>query len=62
MQGFNIIINICSDFATNDFITAKKTICIKYSEVVILTEHVMLNGNVLSWNTEVNHQPFKLLS
>ena len=41
--------NICSDFATNNFITfnANKTICIKYGESVRLTEHVILDGNVI---------------
>ena len=50
VHGLNKIMNICSDFATNNFITfnAKKTICIKYGESVRLTEHVILDGNVIS--------------
>ena len=42
VHGLNKMMSICSDFATNNFITfnAKKTICIKYGESVRLTEHV----------------------
>ena len=49
--------SICSDFATNNCITfnAKKTICIKYGESVRLTEHVILDGKVISWHTGVRH-------
>ena len=48
--------NICRDFATNNFINfnAKKTICIKYGESVRLTEHVILDGNVISRYTVGN--------
>ena len=50
VYGLNKMMNICSGFATNNFITfnAKKTICIKYGESVKLTEHVILDGNVIS--------------
>ena len=39
------------------FITfnAHKTICIKYGESVRLTEHVILDGKVISWHTGVRH-------
>ena len=49
VHGLNKMMNICSDFATNNFITfnANKTICIKYGESVRLTEHVILDGNVI---------------
>ena len=49
VQGLNTIMNICSDFATNNCITvnAQKTICIKYGESVKLTEYVILDGNVI---------------
>ena len=55
--GLNKMLSICSDFATDNFITfnAKKTICIKYGEYVRLTEHVILDGNVISWHTGVRH-------
>ena len=55
VQGLNKMMNICSDFATNNCITfnAKKIICIKYGESVRLTEHVILDGNVISWHTGV---------
>ena len=57
VYGLNKIMNICSDFATNNFITfnAQKTICIKYGEYVGLTEHVILDDNVISWHTGVRH-------
>ena len=57
VHGLNKMMNICSDFATNNFITfnAKKTICIKYGESVRLTKHVILDGNVISWHTGVRH-------
>ena len=50
VYGLNKMMNICSDFATNNFITfnAQKTICFKYGESVRLTEHVILDGNVIS--------------
>ena len=50
VQGFDKIMNICSDLATANFVTfnAQKTICNKYSESVKLTEHVLLYGNVIS--------------
>ena len=49
--------NICSDCATNNFITfnAQKTNCIKYGESVRLTEHVILDDNAISWHTGVRH-------
>ena len=51
------MMNICSDFAPNNFITfnTKKTICIKYGESVKLTEPVILDGNVISWHTGVRY-------
>ena len=57
VQGLNKMMNICSDFAPNNFITfnPKKTICIKYGESERLTEHVILDGNVISWHTGVRH-------
>ena len=57
VYGLNKIMNICSDFATNNFMTfnAQKTICIKYRESVRLTEHVILDGKVISWHTGVRH-------
>ena len=57
VHGLNKMMSICSDFATNNFITfnAKKTICIKYGESVRLTEHVILDGNVISWHNGVRH-------
>ena len=53
VHSLNKMMNICSDFATNHFINfnAKKTICIKYGESVRLTEHVILDGNVIPWHT-----------
>ena len=33
----------------------RKTICIKYGESVRLTEHVILDGIVISWNTGFRH-------
>ena len=56
MQGLNKMINICSDFATNYFITfnAKKTICIKYGESVKLTEHVILDGMLYHGTLELD--------
>ena len=57
VQGLNKLMNIYSDFTTNTFITfnAKKTICFKYGESVKLTEHVILDGNVISLHTGVRH-------
>ena len=57
VYGLNKMKNICSDFATNNCITfnAQKTICIKYGESVRLTEHVILDGIVISWHTGVRH-------
>ena len=57
VQGLKTMMNICSDLATNNFITfnAKTTICIKYGGSVKLTEHVILDGNVISWHTGVRH-------
>ena len=54
-HGLNKMMNICSDFATNNVFTfnAQKTICIKYGKSVRLTEHVILDGNVISWHTGV---------
>ena len=51
VQDLNIMMNICSDFATNNFITfnAKKISCIKYGESVKLTERI------LSWHTGGRH-------
>ena len=51
------IMNICSDFETNHFITfnTKKTLCIQYGQSVKLIEHVMMNGNLLSWRPEAKH-------
>ena len=47
MYVLNKMINICSNCATNNFVTfkAQKTICIKYEVSVRLTEHVILDGN-----------------
>ena len=54
MQDLNKIMNICSHSATNIFISFKaKNICIKYGESVKLTEHVILDSNVMSWYTGV---------
>ena len=51
VYGLNKMMNICSDFATNNLsFNAQKTICIKYGESVRLTEHVILDGNVISWS------------
>ena len=49
VQGLNKMMNICSNFVTNNFITfnANKTIYIKYGASVRLTEHVILYGNVI---------------
>ena len=57
LQGLNIMLGICDDFAQSNFITfnSKKTICIKYGEPVRNTEHVKLNGVTLLWQTEVRH-------
>ena len=57
VHGLNTMMSICSDFATNNCITfnANKIICIKYGEYVRLTEHVILDGNVISWHTGVRH-------
>ena len=57
VHGLNKMMNMCSDFVTNNFITfnAKKTKCIKYGESVRLSEHVILDGNVISWHTGVRH-------
>ena len=57
VHGLNKMMNICCDFATNNFITfnAKKTICIKYGESVRPTEHVILDGKVIAWHTGVRH-------
>ena len=57
VHGLNKMMNIYNDFATNNCITfnAKKTICIKYGESVRLTEHVILDDNVISWHTGVRH-------
>ena len=57
VHGLNKMMSICSDFATNNFITFKahKTNYFKYGESVRLTEHVILYGNVLSWHTGVKH-------
>ena len=57
VYSLNKIMDICSDFATNNFITfnAQKNICIKYGESVRLTGHVILDGNVISWHTRVRH-------
>ena len=56
VHDLNKMMNICSDIATDHFITfnAKKTIYIKYGESVRLTEHVILDGNVISWHTGVH--------
>ena len=56
VYGLNKTMNICSDFATNNFITfnAHKTICIKYGESVRLTEHVILDGNVIYGTLELD--------
>ena len=50
VYGLNKMMNFCSDFATNKFITynAHTTIWIKYGESVRLTEHIILDGNVIS--------------
>ena len=59
VYGLNKMMNIRSDFATNNCITfffnAQKTNCIKYGESVRLTEHVILDGNVISWHSRVRH-------
>ena len=34
---------------------AQKTICIKYGESIRLTEHVILDGKLISWHTGVRH-------
>ena len=49
MQDLNKMMNVCSNFATNNCITfnSNKTICIKYGASVRLTEHVILFGNVI---------------
>ena len=50
VYGLNKNMNIYTDFATNNFITfnAQKNICIKYGDPVGLTEHVILDGKVIS--------------
>ena len=54
VYGLNQMMNICSDFATNNFIAfnANKT---KYGESVRQTKYVILDGNVISWHTGVRH-------
>ena len=56
VHGLNNMMSICSDFATNNFITfnAKKTICIKYGESVRLTEHVILMAMVYHGTLELD--------
>ena len=44
--------NICSDFIT---FNVKKTICIKYGDSVKLTEHVILDDNVILSQAGVRH-------
>ena len=50
VYGLNKMMNICSDFTTNNFITfnTQKTVCTKYGESVRLTEYVILDGKVIS--------------
>ena len=57
VYDWNKMMNICSDFATNNFITfnAQKTICIQFEESVKLPKHVILDGNFISWHTRVRH-------
>ena len=48
------IVTCLINFTVNLF-NAKKNICIKYCEPVKLNEHVILDGNVISWHPGVRH-------
>ena len=52
-KGFNVV----SFTLIDNFIiyNSKKTICIKYEEVVRVSEQVFMNGRILSWHSEVGH-------
>jgi len=51
------MLKLCEVFAKDNFITfnTKKTVCIKYGEVVKPTEKVFFSGQLLAWHKEVRH-------
>ena len=51
------MLDICNNFAHENFITfnTKKTVCIKFGELIKPQEFAKLDGKLLKWQTNVRH-------
>ena len=52
LYGLNIMLDICNNFAHEN---TKKTVCIKFGELIKPQEFVKLDGQLLKWQTNVRH-------
>ena len=57
LYGLSIMLDICNNFAHENFITfnTKKTVCIKFGELIKPQEFAKLDGQLLKWQTNVRH-------
>ena len=51
------MVDICNNFANENFITSntKRTVCIKFGELIKPQEFAKLDGQLLKWQTNVRH-------
>ena len=57
LYGLSIVLDRCNYFAHEHFITfnTKKTVCIKFGELIKPQEFAKLDGQLLKWQTNVRH-------
>ena len=57
LYGLSIMLDICNNFVLENFIrfNTKKTVCIKFGELIKLQEFARLDGQLLKWQTNVSH-------
>ena len=57
LYGLNIMLYIYNYFAHDNFITfnKKKTVCIKFGELIKPQEYAKFDGHLLKWQTNVRH-------
>ena len=57
LYGVNIMLDICNNFAHDNFITfnKKKNACIKFGELIKPQEYAKLDVQLLKWQTDARH-------
>ena len=51
------MLDICNHFAHDKFMTldSKRTVCIKYGELIQSDENAKLDGKLLKWKTDIRY-------